>query len=392
MQRAVPFNKPFIAGKELAYVAEAVTLGNISGDGHFTQRCSQLLEEQFGIKRVLLTPSCTAALEMAVLLAGVGPGDEVILPSFTFVSTANAVMRAGAKPTFVDIRADTLNLDEMACESAVTERTRAIVAVHYAGVACGMNRILDIAKQHRLEVIEDAAQGVNAFYHGQALGSIAPLAAYSFHETKNYTCGEGGALCLNAEQYVERAEILRDKGTNRSKFLRGEVDKYTWVDIGSSYVPSEIASAFLCGQLEMLEPIALRRQEIDAGYRERLATLESEGHLALPAVPGGCESNHHMFYVLLPSGETRDALLAYLKERGITASFHYVPLHTSPMGRLLGWHEGVLPVTEEMSRRLLRLPFFCEISSDDQDYVAQAMVAFFRESTKRSAVTQSLST
>ncbi len=392
MQRAVPFNKPFIAGKELFYVAQAVTLGNISGDGHFTQRCSRLLEERFGIQRVLLTPSCTAALEMAVLLAGVAPGDEVILPSFTFVSTANAVMRAGATPVFVDIRQDTLNLDEAACEAAVTERTRAIIPVHYAGVACAMDRVLEIARQHGLEVIEDAAQGVNAFHNEQALGAIAPLGAYSFHETKNYTCGEGGALCVNAEKYVERAEILRDKGTNRSKFLRGEVDKYTWVDVGSSYVPSEIVSAFLFGQLEMLEPIAARRREIDAGYRERLAPLEAAGHLALPVVPEGCQSNHHMFYVLLPDAATRDALLDYLRGRGIGASFHYVPLHTSPMGEQLGWREGSLPITEAMSGRLARLPFYYEINSDDQDYVAETMSSFFRESAARRPAKQPLST
>ncbi|MCA9110279.1 MAG: dTDP-4-amino-4,6-dideoxygalactose transaminase, partial [Planctomycetaceae bacterium] len=262
----MPFNKPFIAGKELYYIAEAVTFGNIAGDGHFTKSCSRFFEERFRIPKVLMTPSCTAALEMAALLCDFEPGDEVIVPSYTFVSTVSAFVREGAKPVFVDIRPDTLNLDESKIEQAITEKTRAIVPVHYAGVGCEMDRIMEIAERHKLLVIEDAAQGVNASYKGRALGSIGHLGSFSFHETKNYICGEGGALCINDERFIERAEILRDKGTNRQRFFRGEVDKYTWVDVGSSYVPSEICSAFLYGQLELLDTIAERRKQIYASY------------------------------------------------------------------------------------------------------------------------------
>jgi len=366
----IPFNKPFIAGKELYYIAQAVTLGNIGGDGHFTKACSRLLEERFGIHRVLLTPSCTAALEMAAMLCDLGPGDEVIMPSFTFVSTANAVVRQGARPVFVDIRPDTLNIDDALIEDAITERTKAIFPVHYAGVGCEMDRIMTIAQQHDLLVVEDAAQGVNAFYDGRALGSIGHLGCYSFHETKNYICGEGGALCVNRPELVQRAEILRDKGTNRQQFFRGEVDKYTWVDVGGSYVPSEICSAFLYGQLEMLDPIARRRREIYRFYRHQLKPLEDEGLLRLPHLPEDCKSNYHMFYVLLPDAETRDGLLDYLKSQGIHAVFHYVPLHTSPMGRKFGYKEGDLPVTEELSGRLVRLPFYYEIEEEEQRTVA----------------------
>lgn len=378
MSRSVPFNKPFIAGKELYYIAQAVTLGNISGDGYFTEQCSRLLEQQFGIQRVLLTPSCTAALEMAVLLAGVGAGDEVILPSFTFVSTANAVARAGARPVFVDIRQDTLNLDEAAIEVAITKRTKAVLPVHYAGVACDMQAITAIAEKHGLAVIEDAAQGVNAFYQDRALGSIASLGAYSFHATKNYTCGEGGALCVNDPSLIERAEILREKGTNRSKFVRGEVDKYTWVDIGSSNVPSEIVSAFLYAQLEMLEPIAQRRKQIYEYYQERLWALASNERLRLPFVPQECTSNHHMFYVVLNDADSRDNLLEYLKGRGVGATFHYVPLHTSPMGEQLGYQQGMFPVTEDLSSRLLRLPFYYDMGEDEQAYVVEAIEDYFK--------------
>jgi len=370
----IPFNKPFIAGKELYYVAQAVTLGNIAGDGHFTKACSQLLENRFGIRKVLLTPSCTAALEMAAVLCDLGPGDEVILPSYTFVSTASAVMRTGARPVFVDIRPDTLNLDEEQIEAAITEKTKAIFVVHYAGVSCDMDRIMDIARVHDLLVVEDAAQGVNAFYKGRALGSIGHLGCYSFHETKNYICGEGGALCINDDRFRDRAEIIRDKGTNRQKFFRGEVDKYTWVDLGSSYVPSEICSAFLYGQLEMLDEIALRRREIYDYYRQQFQPLEREGLLRLPVVPDDCQSNYHMCYLLLPTARQRDDMLTELKSRGIHAVFHYVPLHTSPMGRKLGGNDGDLPVTEELSERLLRLPMYYEISSAAQLRVVEAVL------------------
>lgn len=378
MTSPIPFNKPFIAGKELYYVAQAVTLGNIGGDGHFTRACSRLMENEFGVHKILLTPSCTAALEMAAMLCDLGPGDEVILPSYTFVSTANAIVRLGATPRFVDIRPDTLNLDDSLVEDAITPKTKAIFPVHYAGVSCEMDRLMTIARAYNLAVVEDAAQGVNARYNGRALGSIGTLGAYSFHETKNYICGEGGALCLNTPELVERAEIIRDKGTNRKQFFRGQVDKYTWVDVGSSYVPSEICSAFLYAQLEMLEAISKRRQLLYERYRERLKPLEEDGLLRLPIVPEECESNYHLFYLLLPDRQTRDGLMAHLKEKGILAVFHYIPLHTAPMGRKFGYAEGDLPVTEELSGRLLRLPLYYEITEQEQARVVSEVVAFCR--------------
>ncbi len=373
----IPFNKPFIAGKELYYIAQAVTYGNIAGDGHFTEACSRLLEERFGVGKVLLTPSCTAALEMAAMLCGLGPGDEVIMPSYTFVSTANAVVRVGARPVFVDIRPDTLNIDDGLIEDAITEHTKAIWPVHYAGVGCEMDRIMNIARKHDLKVVEDAAQGVNAFFDGRALGSIGQLGTYSFHETKNYICGEGGALCINDPALIERAEIIRDKGTNRQKFFRGEVDKYTWVEVGSSYVPSEIASAFLYGQLEMLDEIAARRRSIYEVYRRGLEPLEADGLLRLPHIPQECASNYHMFYVLLPDQQTRDHLMGHLKERGIHVVFHYIPLHSSPMGHKFGYADDDFPVTEELSGRLLRLPFYYEITEAEQMRVVETLIAFW---------------
>ncbi len=372
----IPFNKPFIVGKELYYMAQAVTLGNVAADGHFTKACSRLMEERFGIRKVLLVPSGTAALELAALLCELQPGDEVILPSYTFVSTASAFVRVGARPVFVDIRPDTLNLDETKIEAAITERTRVIVPVHYAGVACDMDRIMDIARRHNLLVVEDAAQGVNAFYKGRALGSIGHLGCYSFHETKNYICGEGGALCINDERFIERAEILRDKGTNRQKFFRGEVDKYTWVDVGSSYVMAEILAAFLYGQLEHLDDILARRREIYEYYATHLRPLEEAGHLRLPRIPPECQSNYHLFFILAPDKPTRDALLTHLKSEGIHAVFHYVPLHTSPMGRTFGYGEGDLPVTEDLAGRLLRLPLFYELVPTMQQHTISAIYDF----------------
>jgi dTDP-4-amino-4,6-dideoxygalactose transaminase len=369
----IPFNKPFIAGKELYYIAQAVTYGNISGDGHFTKACSRLFEERFHIPKVLLTPSCTASLEMAAILCDLGPGDEVIMPSYTFVSTASAIVRMGAQPVFVDIRPDTLNIDESLIERAITPRTKAIFVVHYAGVSCEMDEIMKLAAKHNLIVVEDAAQGVNSFYRGRALGSIGHLGCYSFHETKNYICGEGGALCINDERFRHRAEIIRDKGTNRQRFFRGEVDKYTWVDVGSSYVPSEICSAFLYGQLEMLDPIAQRRKAIYEFYREQLEGLDPAFEIQLPSIPDECQSNFHMFYVILPSAEQRGTLLAHLKSQGIHAVFHYVPLHTSPMGEKLGYHTGDLPVTEDLAARLVRLPLFYDISADEQQAVTSQL-------------------
>ena len=370
----IPFNKPFIAGKELYYIAQAVTFGNLGGDGLFTRRCAELLQERFGIPKVLLTPSCTAALEMAAQLCEVGPGDEVILPSYTFVSTASAFVRLGAKPVFVDIRPDTLNIDDALIEQAITPRTRAICVVHYAGVSCEMDRIMTIARAYGLRVVEDAAQGVNSWYNGRALGSIGDLGCYSFHETKNVICGEGGALCINAPELIERAEIIRDKGTNRQRFFRGEVDKYTWVDVGSSYVPSEICSAFLCGQLEEIDRITQRRQQIHLRYLEALKPFEQQGFLQLPSVPDDCVSNHHLFFVVLPTPALRDGLLDRFRASGIRAVFHYIPLHNSPFGsQLCG--PTKLPNTEDLSARLIRLPVFNDITTGEIDTVIASIQA-----------------
>lgn len=385
MAQRIPFNKPFISGNELQYVTQAISEGKIASDGHFTKLCASLLEETFGIGKVLLTPSCTAALEIGAILCDLHPGDEVILPSYTFVSTANAIARLQARPVFVDIRPDTLNIDEELIEQAITKRTKAIFPVHYAGVSCEMDRIMEIASRHELTVVEDAAQGVNAFYKGRPLGSIGHLGAYSFHETKNYVCGEGGALCVNASEHIERAEIIRDKGTNRSRFLRGMMDKYTWVDVGSSYVPSELNCAFLYAQLEQLESISQRRRDIYDFYRHHLAPLERQGWLQLPGIPADCESNYHMFYVLLRDAEVRDALIANLKEHGIAAPFHYVPLHTAPVGMAYGYRAGDLPVTEELSSRLMRLPFYCDISQIEQMEVVSRIQAFATRGVVRRA-------
>jgi dTDP-4-amino-4,6-dideoxygalactose transaminase len=379
MDLKIPFNKPFIAGKELYYVAQAVTQGNLAGDGNFTRMCCRLLEDRLGIPKVLLVPSCTAALEMAALLFDLKPNDEVIVPSFTFVSTVNAFVRLGARPVFVDIRRDTLNIDEDLIEDALTDRTRAIFPVHYAGVSCEMDGILRIAREHGLRVAEDAAQGVNAFYHGRALGSIGDVGCYSFHETKNLICGEGGALCLNDPRLIERAEIIRDKGTNRKQFFRGQVDKYTWVDIGSSYVISELCSAFLCAQLEMLDAIGERRRRIYRFYSDHLTDLAGEGLLALPHVPKNCTGNWHLFYVLLPDQARRDGLMRYLRERGILAVFHYVPLHSSPMGATFGYQPGDLPETEDLSSRLLRLPLFYDITEEEQAEVVAAVRSYLQD-------------
>jgi dTDP-4-amino-4,6-dideoxygalactose transaminase len=381
----IPFNRPYIAGKELEHIAQAVELGNIGNDGEFTQKCSRFLEQTFAIPKVLLTSSCTAALEMAAQLCDLRPGDEVIVPSFTFVSTVSAFVHFGAQAAFVDIRPDTLNLDERLIEAAITPRTRAIVPVHYAGVGCEMDHILEIADAHKLLVVEDAAQGVNAFYKGRALGSIGHLGTYSFHETKNYICGEGGALCINSLDLLPQAEIIRDKGTNRQAFNRGEVESYTWVDFGSSYVPSEIVSAFLYGQLELLDTIAERRREIFEFYREQLAGLEAEGRLRLPRVPAHCTGNHHMFYILLRDGQTRDALLEHLRDQGIQAVFHYVPLHSSPMGQRLSHQSPQLPVTDDVSARLLRLPFFYSITRDEQREVVRQIQTFLMDTPARIA-------
>ena len=371
MEIRVPFNRPFVVGSELANIAEAVSNGQISERGVFTRRCESFLQERFGIHRVLMTPSCTAALEMAAMLLDLGPGDEVIMPSFTFVSTANAIARTGARPVFVDVRSDTLNLDETLVEGALTARTRAIVPVHYGGIGCEMDAIVEIAGAYGVTVIEDAAQAVNARYRGRSLGSIGALGAFSFHETKNFICGEGGALCINDERFVERAEIIQDKGTDRQKFVRGTIDKYSWVDIGSSYVQSELSCAFLWGQLEHLERITDRRAAIHERYHQGLRSLERQERLRLPRRPDACAANHHLFYILLPDAAGRDWLMQALREDGILAVFHYVPLHTSPMGIAIGKSSGTLPVTEDVSRRVLRLPLFFGLTDADQGYVIE---------------------
>lgn len=365
----VPFNRPFMVGRELEYIAEAVRSGHLAGDGPFTKRCQLWLEKTLGARKVLLTHSCTAALEMSAILCDLEAGDEVIMPSFTFVSTANAFLLRGARPVFVEIRRDTLNLDENRVEAAITPRTRAIVPVHYAGVSCEMDSLLDIARRHGLRIIEDAAQGIGATYKGRPLGALGQMGTLSFHETKNLISGEGGALVIQDEELLARAEIIREKGTDRARFLRGEVDKYTWVDIGSSFLPSELVAAFLFAQLEEADGIMDARHRIFDTYRRELEDLERRGWLRLPIVPPECRANGHLFYVLLPTEEDRDALLAHFREIGINGVFHYVPLHFSPMGVRLGYRPGDLPITEETSLRLIRLPSFYGLQESQQDRV-----------------------
>jgi dTDP-4-amino-4,6-dideoxygalactose transaminase len=377
MTIVIPFNKPCIVGSELIYVGQAVAGGHASGDGPFTKRTQKLLEERFEVPRVLLTTSCTAALEMAALLCGLGPGDEVILPSYTFVSTANAVVLRGATPVFVDIRPDTLNIDERLIEAAITARTRAIFPVHYAGVACAMDEIMAIARRHNLLVVEDAAQGVFSKHNDRWLGAIGNLGCYSFHETKNFSCGEGGALVVNDRSLEKRAEILREKGTNRSQFLRGQVDKYTWVDVGSSYVLSDMLAAFLLGQLENMEKITERRRAIFERYAAMLAPLAERGQIGIPFAPQRCTTNHHMFYVLAANLEERTALIAHLRQAGILAVFHYVPLHSSPFARSLGAPQVSLPVTDHVTERLLRLPMYYDLSDREVGEIARCVSEFY---------------
>lgn len=354
----IPFNKPFMTGRELWYIAQAHTNGHLSGDGQFTKQCHGWLERKTGSRRALLTHSCTAALEMAALLADLRPGDEVILPSYTFVTTANAFVLRGAVPVFVDIRADTLNLDETKIEAAITARTRVIVPVHYAGVACEMDTIMDIARRHNLIVVEDAAQGILSTYKGRPLGSIGHMGTYSFHETKNIVAGEGGALLVNDPALAERAEIIREKGTNRSQFFRGQVDKYTWVDIGSSYLPGEVIAAFLWAQLEEAESINGRRMTLWERYHAALAPFEAAGRLRRPRIPAHCEHNAHMYYILLDSLEQRDDVIARLKQQGVYSVFHYVPLHSAPYGLAHSRSHGAMDNTDSLSARLLRLPLW----------------------------------
>ncbi|WP_084236173.1 dTDP-4-amino-4,6-dideoxygalactose transaminase [Hydrogenophaga taeniospiralis] len=353
-----PFNRPYMTGKELWYIAQAHAAGHLSGDGQFTKRCSQWLEQRMGSEKALLTHSCTAALEMAAMLANLGPGDEVIMPSYTFVSTANAFVLRGATPVFVDIRSDTLNIDETLIEAAITPRTKAIVPVHYAGVACEMDTIMDIARRHELLVIEDAAQGIMSFYKGQPLGSIGHLGCLSFHETKNIISGEGGALLINDIEFVERAEIIREKGTNRSQFFRGQVDKYTWCDIGSSFLPGELITAFLWAQMEAADDINQRRLALWQRYHDALAPFERAGLARRPVVPTHCQHNAHMYYLLLPDLAARTRFIEKLKAKGIGTVFHYVPLHSAPACTAYGRAHGNMHHTDSLSDRLVRLPLW----------------------------------
>jgi len=372
----IPFNRPFATGDELDYIRAAVAAPKFAGDGSFTAQCHVLLEQSLGIQKALLTTSCTHALEMAALLLDIGPGDEVIVPSFTFPSAANAFVLRGAKPLFVDIRADTLNIDESQIERRITAHTKAIFPVHYAGVGCEMDTITSIARQHGIAVVEDNAHGLYGKYRGKYLGTLGQLSTLSFHETKNFSCGEGGAILINDANFNQRAEILREKGTDRSRFFRGEIDKYTWVDVGSSYLPSDLLAAFLRAQLEHRDQIQSKRRLIWEIYARELASWAETNSVHLPIVPAECEQSYHMFYVLMPSFESRQALISHLVGSGILAVFHYLPLHLSPMGLRFGGRRGDCPVTEDLADRLLRFPFFTGMSSPEQAQVIDAVRAF----------------
>ena len=374
----IPFNIPPYVGTEDKYIQEVISNRKICGDGEFTKKCNTKLEEITGTKKALITTSGTSALEMAAILADIQPGDEVIMPSYTFVSTANAFVLRGAKIVFVDIRPDTMNIDETLIEDAITEKTKAIVPVHYAGVACEMDTICDIAKRHNLIVIEDAAQGVMSWYKGKALGSIGDYGCYSFHETKNYSSGEGGAVLVNHSKYVERAEIIREKGTNRTKFFRGQVDKYTWVDIGSSYLQSELNCAYLYAQIENPDIINNNRMKSWNLYYELLKSLAENGYLELPIVPEGCTHNAHMFYIKVKDLSERTKMLSYLKENGIGAVFHYIPLHSSPAGQQFGRFQGEDRYTTKESERLLRLPMFYGLKNEEISNIAEKINEFFK--------------
>lgn len=374
----IVFNVPPYTGKELDYISQAVKEQKICGDGTFTKKCNSWIEEKTGTGKCLLTTSCTHATELAALLAQVGPGDEIIMPSYTFVSTANAFVLRGATPVFVDIRPDTMNIDETLIEAAITDKTKAIVPVHYAGVACEMDTIMDIAKRHDLFVIEDAAQGIMSTYKGKALGTIGDFGAYSFHETKNYSMGEGGALLIRDEKYVEEAEILREKGTNRSKFFRGQIDKYTWVNYGSSYLPSDMNAAYLWAQLKMAEEINAHRLELWAQYYDELLPLQERGLLELPYVPEDCVHNAHMFYIKTKDLAERTALISFLKENGILAVFHYIPLHSAPAGLKYARFHGEDKYTTKESERLCRLPMFYKLTAEEVSYITQKIKEFYR--------------
>ena len=372
----IAFNASAIMGREMELMQEAVNRNRLAGDGYFTRLCQDWLRKELGSERVLLTTSCTAALEMSALLLNIEPGDEVIVPSFTFVSGTNAFVLRGAKPVFVDIRKDTLNVDEELVEQRISPRTKAITFVNYAGVGCEMDPLLAIAKRHHIALIEDNAHGLFGKYQGRPLGSFGTFAAQSFHDTKNVTCGEGGALIINDAQFVERAEILWEKGTNRKKFLAGLVDKYTWVDVGSSFLLSDLQAAFLFGQFEQAKVIQALRHAIWRRYLDALSPISNELEISLPQVPAHCEHAAHLFYILLPSQSARDELISFLRSQNIGSAFHYLPLHLSPMGRRFGYRQGDCPVTEEISGRLLRLPFHNRLTKGEQDRVLSAIVAF----------------
>ncbi len=375
----IPFNRPYATGKEIDYQREALGNFHLSGDGPFTKRCHQWLEQRTGSAKALLTHSCTSALDIAALLLDLAPGDEVIMPSFTFVSTANAFVLRGAVPVFVDIREDTLNLDEKLIEAAITPRTRAIAPIHYAGVACEMDTMLAIAQRHRLAIVEDAAQGIMAAYKGRPLGAIGDLGSLSFHETKNIISGEGGALLIRDRAMIARAEVIREKGTDRERFFRGEVDKYTWQDLGSSFLPSDLIAAFLWAQLEEAERITRERLAIWNRYHGMLAPLEQQGLLRRPVIPGDCQHNGHIYYVLLPPGTDRQKVLRELKQLGIYSVFHYVPLHSSPAGRRFGRAQGDLALTTSLSERLIRLPMWHGLQEAQQQRVAEALGTILKQ-------------
>lgn len=370
----IKFSEPYITNRELELIKDSISKGEISGDRFYTKKCTEFIEQIFGTKKALLTTSCSSALDMAALLLDLKENDEVIMPSYTFVSTANAVVLRGAKPVFAEIDGNTLNIDPIDVERKITEKTKAIFPVHYAGVSCDMDKIMNIAKKYNLKVVEDAAQGVNAKYKGRYLGTIGDIGCYSFHETKNYSCGEGGAILINYdEELAKRAEIIREKGTNRSQFIRGEVDKYTWIDVGSSYLLSDILASILWAQFEKLDEINSKRKKIYETYYEGLKILEDKGKLKLPVIPKYCQSNYHIFYILLNSEEERNYLLDKLKQKDIQATFHYIPLHISPMGRKLGYKSDDLPVTEDVSKRILRLPIYPELCLEDVNYIIEVI-------------------
>jgi dTDP-4-amino-4,6-dideoxygalactose transaminase len=372
----IPFNRPCLTGNELIYIAECIRQGHLAGDGYFTKKCRQFLEQELGVPSVLLVTSCTHALEMAALLLDIQPDDEVIVPAFAFVSTVNAFVLRGAKPVFIDVRRDTLNLDESKLAQLITPRTKAVVPLHYAGVGCEMDKIMEIARSAQVAVVEDNAHGLFGGYRGKALGTFGCLATQSFHETKNFICGEGGALVVNDASYSERAEFIREKGTNRSRFFRGQVDKYSWVDLGSSYVMSDQLAAFLFAQLEKRQQIQASRRRVWTYYSEHLTEWANDNGIQLPVIPAHCQQVYHMFYILLPSLEVRQNLIAHLKERGILSVFHYLPLHLSKMGMKFGGQPGQNPVTENISDRLLRLPFYNDLSPEDQARIVDGIKAF----------------